>query len=111
MTIFAFLVVSATPNLSSTTPHMLTPRSTLCVFLGFFAHHKGYRCLDLASNKVIISRHVVFDESAFPFAERSPLLLRMILIFLDSSDYVSDPIVPPLSLPAGPSGGRAGSSP
>jgi hypothetical protein len=50
------------PNLSSTTPHKLVPRSTLCVFLGYSDHHKGYRCLDIHSNKIIISRHVVFNE-------------------------------------------------
>ena len=29
--------------------------------------HNGYRCLDTQSNWVYISRHVVFDESQFPF--------------------------------------------
>lgn len=27
----------------------------------------SYRCLDISSQRVIISRHVVFDESVFPF--------------------------------------------
>uniref|UniRef100_A0A0A9AQB4 Integrase catalytic domain-containing protein n=1 Tax=Arundo donax TaxID=35708 RepID=A0A0A9AQB4_ARUDO len=58
------------PNLSATAVHKLAPRSTSCVFLGYSAHHKGYRCLDIDSNK-IISRHVIFDESSFPFAEQS----------------------------------------
>ncbi|KAL8167627.1 hypothetical protein V2J09_009126 [Rumex salicifolius] len=55
------------PNLSSTAPHKLSPRSTKCVFLGYPSNHSGYRCMDLATNKIIISRHVVFDESYFPF--------------------------------------------
>ena len=58
------------PNLSATASHKLAPRSALCVFLGYSAHHKGYRCLDLSSNRVIISRHVIFDETTFSFAER-----------------------------------------
>lgn len=59
------------PNLSATAPHKLAPRSTVCVFLGYPLEHKGYKCLDLTTNRIIISRHVTFDESSFPFAEIS----------------------------------------
>jgi histone deacetylase 1/2 len=38
------------PNLSATAAHKLAPRSASCVFLGYSANHKGYRCLDLQSN-------------------------------------------------------------
>ena len=57
------------PNMSATAPHKLSPRSTLCVFLGYSSNHKGFRCLDLSSNRIIISRHVTFDETIFPFAK------------------------------------------
>lgn len=56
------------PNLLPTTPHKLAPRSTPCVFLGYSAEHKGYRCLDLKTHRIILSRHVTFDEQQFPFA-------------------------------------------
>jgi transposase InsO family protein len=56
------------PNLSATTPHKLAPRSSACVFLGYPSSQKGYRCLDLSTRRVIISRHVMFDETKFPFA-------------------------------------------
>ena len=56
------------PNLSATARHKLAPRSAACVFLGYPSSHKGYRCLDLSTRRVIISRHVVFDESVFPFS-------------------------------------------
>ncbi|CAL9244028.1 unnamed protein product, partial [Arabidopsis halleri] len=59
------------PNLLPTTPHKLAPRSTPCVFLGYPLDHRGYRCLDLSTKRVILSRHVVFHENIFPFAERS----------------------------------------
>jgi hypothetical protein len=56
------------PNTTATVPHKLSPRSTRCVFLSYSADHKGYRCLDLSTNRLIISRHVVFDENSFPLA-------------------------------------------
>jgi hypothetical protein len=43
------------PNITATAPHKLAPRSTRCVFLGYSADHKGYRCLDLSTNRLIIS--------------------------------------------------------
>jgi hypothetical protein len=60
------------PNTSATAPHKLSPRSTRCLFLGYSSDHKGYRCLDLASHHIIISRHVVFDEDVFPLTGPSP---------------------------------------
>ncbi|WVZ54515.1 hypothetical protein U9M48_005301 [Paspalum notatum var. saurae] len=86
------------PNISSTSPHKLAPRSVLCVFLGYSSNHKGYRCLDIATNRVIISRHVVFDESSFPFAEAtSPSALPTNLDFLDDhfSQVSTAPAAPP----------------
>jgi histone deacetylase 1/2 len=55
------------PNITATTPHKLATRSTTCVFLGYPADHRGYRCYDVATDRVITSRHVVFDEDVFPF--------------------------------------------
>ena len=59
------------PNTSATASHKLATRSTRCVFLGYSPDHKGYRCFDLTSRRVLISRHVVFDESDFPYSTSS----------------------------------------
>jgi hypothetical protein len=59
------------PNISATAPNKLSPRSTRRLFLGYSPDHKGYRCLDLTSHR-IISRHVVFDEDMFPAAGSTP---------------------------------------
>jgi hypothetical protein len=57
------------------------PPSTYCVFLRYSAYHKGYRCLDISTNNIIVSQHVVFDEVPFPFAT-PPCLTNDLEIFL-----------------------------
>lgn len=73
------------PNLTSTTKHKLSPRSVPCVFLGYPTNHRGYLCLDFTTNKFIISRHVTFVESEFPFV-KVPYLSSTSYNFLGSSE-------------------------
>jgi hypothetical protein len=41
--------------------------SKRCIFLGYGSKYsKGYLCMDPLTNKVFISRPVVFDEEHFP---------------------------------------------
>lgn len=58
------------PYLRDYSQHKLDSRSAPCVFIGYSSLHKGYKCLDPSTNKVYISRHVVFHETIFPFAHQ-----------------------------------------
>jgi len=49
--------------------HKLDFQSSPCVFLGYSSSHLGYRCLDLESDRIYVSRHVRFHENVFPFAK------------------------------------------
>jgi hypothetical protein len=75
------------PNTTSTVPHKRSPCSTRCVFLGYYVDHKCYRCLDLSTNRLIISRHVVFDEDSFSLAA-SPSLIDLDF-FCESGPMIS----------------------
>jgi len=51
--------------------HKLSFRSKPCIFIGYGVNQKGYRCLDPNTNKVFLSRSVVFDETQFPAKSKS----------------------------------------
>jgi hypothetical protein len=78
------------PNLSVAAPHKLAPCSTRCVFIGYSSYHKGYCCLDLSTNRVMISRHIMFDEACFPETALPPLTNDY--DFLPEMDPVLSPI-------------------
>ncbi|KAM1722971.1 hypothetical protein ACFX11_021617 [Malus domestica] len=44
----------------------LEPKTTQCIILGYAAQYKGYICYAIRDHKLIVSRHVVFDEDTFP---------------------------------------------
>jgi len=101
------ICVSSVANVIQTCQQPLPTNSLLglhCVFLGYSAHHKGYRCLDLSSNRLIISRHIIFDESSFPYAEHGCSPSAVDFEFFDATDFVPAPIcVAPKFSSAGPS--------
>jgi hypothetical protein len=59
------------PHLRPYNTHKFDFRSKRCVFLGYSLNHKGYKCLDLSTNRMYIARNVVFDENTFPFSTTS----------------------------------------
>lgn len=68
----AFFGCACWPNLRPYNSHKLQFRSRQCVFLGYSNFHKGFKCLDLSSGRVYISRDVIFDETIFPFSSLRP---------------------------------------
>ena len=92
------------PNLLRTAVHKLAPRSTPCVFLGYPTDHRGFRCLDLQSRKIILSRHVTFDENIFPFSTSSQTPVSPSLEYLPPPPIIRrpspSPTTPAVSLPS-----------
>jgi len=72
--------------------HKLQFRSKPCIFIGY--NFAGYKCLDPITNKVYLSRHVVFDEATFPAKDQSnsPLPSK-----INASDGMSSAL--PVSIP------------
>ena len=70
-------------------------------YTNYSLHHgiRAYRCFDLTSRRVLISRHVVFDESDFPYSTSTPSPDPE-LEFLFSTDPVVQPPVPVCPFPA-----------
>ena len=60
------------PHIRPYNTNKLEPRALPFLFLGYATTQKGYRCLHLPSQKLYISRHVQFDETYFPFKNKSP---------------------------------------
>ncbi|KAB2594907.1 hypothetical protein D8674_030357 [Pyrus ussuriensis x Pyrus communis] len=54
------------PCLRPYNSNKLQPRSVMCAFLGYYQGYKGVICYNLQTKKLVISRHVCFDESLFP---------------------------------------------
>lgn len=55
------------PWLVPYTQNKLQQKSKACVFLGYSLNHQGYKCLDLSTRRIYVSRHVLFDDDCFPF--------------------------------------------
>lgn len=57
----------AFPHLRHEVNHKLQPRSKPCVFVGYEPLTKGYRCFGPTTQRIYVTRHVKFHETAFPY--------------------------------------------
>lgn len=91
--------------------HKLSNRSMPCVFLGYSFQHHAYQCYHPPTQKVYISRHVIFHESIFPFQSNVPVSLSPSLIsnsensnhnnfFLSRHPLIIQQLTPPIIPPA-----------
>jgi hypothetical protein len=84
---FKVLGCKCFPFTRPTVAHKLEPRFSVCVFLSYSSIYKCYKCLNLTTNKITFSWHVIFVEDSFPFRDTtSPLSLVSI-------DQVLSPLV------------------
>ena len=86
-------------------PHVerskLSSKSAICVFLGYGAGQKGYRCFDPISQKLYVSRHVVFLEHIpyFSIPTSAHNMTKYDLIRINPFAG-HDAIVPPVDVPS-----------
>jgi hypothetical protein len=74
------------PYTWDTKQNKFDPKTVLCIFVEYSDKHKEYKCFHPSSKKMIISRHVVFDESFFPYKQKiqnyiTPSLTHVMSIF------------------------------
>lgn len=59
------------PWLKPYNSHKLQPKSLPCIFLGYSLTQSAYLYLEPKTSRIFVSRHVVFDETKFPFKSLS----------------------------------------
>ena len=61
------------PLLAPYRANKLQPKTTKCIFIGLAVGYKGFICYNIATRKIVISRHVFFDEQVFPYSTVSKI--------------------------------------
>jgi len=102
------VVASTVPNLS---PHIfgcvafvhlhkhqrnkLSPRALRCVFLGYAAYQKGYRCYHPPTQRMFITLDVTFHEDSMYFSSEPELQgeYQKEIQTLDYDDHISEDVV------------------
>ena len=51
----------------------LDPKVEKCILIGYYLEQKGYKCYNLVTQKLRVSRDVVFDEMSSWYSAKKPL--------------------------------------
>lgn len=75
------------PFLKPFNENKLWPRSAQCLFLGYSVRYKGAICYNMQTGKLILSRHVIHNESVFP-CKKLPIHVEDDVLVLQKSRHV-----------------------
>ena len=64
-----FVIHGYNPRLLINSNHDLVP----CVFIAYLTTHHTYLCLDLSTNKIFTSRHVILWKTSLSFITKLPI--------------------------------------
>ncbi|KAI5332829.1 hypothetical protein L3X38_022958 [Prunus dulcis] len=73
--------------------HKLQSRTVQYVFMGYSQGYKGVICYNTTTHRFLLCRHVVHDESVFPFGHSKPSLPSSNFSSCPSSSFKAPPIV------------------
>lgn len=76
-----------------------SPRAIKHVFLGYPLDHKGYKLFNLETKQIFISRHVVFDETIFPYLIDTHTSTSCYSFFVQNWVHDDTNVVPDLPYP------------
>jgi len=84
------------PYVAHSFAHKFLPRSKACLFLDISPQHKEFKCLDPSTNRIILSRHVNFQESSYLYSSIFPANPSPLIV---PSSQTTPPIFSPVQFP------------